>query len=86
VLSQLLSCDIEMIILDLHNALINYPSITEEHLVRLFHIRNEVKSNEIKEKIQDAYSSRKSTIASHDKLSSAIFKEITFNDVKLWSV
>lgn len=86
VMSQLLSCDIEMIILDLHNVLTNYPSISEEHLVRLFYIRSEIKVPEIKEKIQDAYSSRKSTVASHDKLSSALFKEINFNDVKLWSV
>lgn len=86
VLSQLLSCDIEMIILDLHTLLTNYPSISEEHLLRLFYIRNEIKTNDIKEKIQDVYSTRKTTIATHDKLSSAIFREITFNDVKLWSV
>lgn len=86
VLSQLLSCDIEMIILDLHTLLTNYPSISEDHLLRLFYIRNEIKTNEIKEKIQDVFSTRKSTVAAHDKLSSAIFKEITFTDVKLWSV
>lgn len=86
VLSQLLNCDIEMIILDLHTLLTNYPSISEEHLLRLFYIRNEIKSNEIKEKILDVYSTRKTTVATHDKLSSAIFKEITFTDVKLWSV
>lgn len=86
VLSQLLSCDIEMIILDLHTLLTNYPSISEEHLLRLFYIRNEIKTTEIKEKIQDVYSTRKSTVTAHDKLSSAIFKEIVFNDAKLWSV
>lgn len=86
VLSQLLSCDVEMIILDLHTLLTNYPSITEEHLVRLFYIRNEIKTTEIKEKIQDVFSTHKSTLATHDKLSSAIFKEITFADLKLWSV
>lgn len=84
-MSQLLICDIEMIILDLHTLLTNYPSITEEHLIRLFSIRNEIKTNEIKEKIQDAFSSRKNVTHDH-KLSSAIFKEITFNDLKLWSV
>lgn len=86
VLSSLLSCDIEMIILDLHTLLTNYPSITEEHLIRLFYIRNEIKTNEIKEKIQDVYSTRKSNVSTHDKLSSVIFKEITFADLKLWSV
>lgn len=84
-LSELLSCDLEMIILDLHTLLTNYPSINEDHLVRLFYIRNEIKVNEIKEKIQDVFT-RKTNIATHDKLSSAIFKEITFADVKLWSV
>lgn len=86
VLSQLLSCDVEMIILDLHTLLTNYPAISEDHLIRLFYIRNEIKANEIKEKIQDVYSTRKSTVSTHDKLSSAIFKEISFNDAKLWSV
>ncbi|CRK86149.1 CLUMA_CG000126, isoform A [Clunio marinus] len=86
VLSQLLCCDTEMIILDLHTLLTNYPSITEDHLIRLFYIRNEIKSNEIREKIQDAFSSRKVNVSTHDKLSSSIFKEITFNETKLWSV
>lgn len=83
-LAQLLNCDVEMIILDLHTLLTNYPSISEEHLIRLFHIRNEVKSNEIKEKVNDAFKSRKTTVSTHDKLGSAIFKEIVFE--KLWSV
>jgi exocyst complex component 3 len=83
-LAQLLNCDIEMIILDLHTLLTTYPSISEDHLIRLFYIRNEIKSNEIKEKINDAYRSRKTTISTHDKLGSAIFKEIVFE--KLWSV
>lgn len=86
VLSQLLSCDIEMIILDLHTLLTNYPSITEDHLIRLFYIRNEIKTTEIREKVQDVFSTRKTSVATHDKLSSAIFKEITFADLKLWSV
>lgn len=87
VLAQLVSCDVEMIILDLHTLLTNYPSISEDHLTRLFYIRNEIKGNEIKEKIQDVYSTRKTTaVSTHDKLSIAIFKEITFSDAKLWSV
>lgn len=81
-LSQLLNCDVEMIILDLHTLLTNYPSISEDHLIRLFSIRNEVKSNEIKEKINDAFSSKKTTVTTHDKAS--ILKEIVFE--KLWSV
>lgn len=84
-MSKILVCDVEMIILDLHTLLTNYPSISEDHLLRLFYIRNELKTNEIKEKIQDVYSTRKTTLT-HDKLSSAIFKEITFTDNKLWSV
>jgi exocyst complex component 3 len=83
-LSQLLNCDVEMIILDLHTLLTNYPSISEDHLIRLFYIRSEIKSNEIKEKINDAFKSRKTTVNTHDRLGSAIFKEIVFE--KLWSV
>lgn len=81
-LSQLLNCDIEMIILDLHTLLTNYPSVSEDHLLRLFYIRNEIKSNEIKEKINDAFKSRKTTVTTHDK--GSILKEIVFE--KLWSV
>lgn len=83
-LAQLLNCDVEMIILDLHTLLTNYPSISEDHLIRLFYIRNEIKSNDIKEKINDAFKSRKTTVSTHDKLGSAIFKEIVFE--KLWPV
>ncbi|XP_058059313.1 exocyst complex component 3 [Anopheles bellator] len=80
-LATLLNCDAEMLVLDLHSLLSSYPSITEDHLVRLFHMRSDFKSSEVKEKVQDALASRKSTI-SHDK-QDAIFKEIAFSD-KLW--
>lgn len=80
-LAQLLVCDTELLILDLHSVLSNYPSLTQDHLVRIFYIRSDIKINEIKETIQDAFISRKSTL-SHDK-QDKIFKEIVFND-KLW--
>lgn len=83
-LANLLNCDVEMIILDLHTLLTNYPSISEEHLMRLFYIRNEVKSNDIKEKINDAFKSKKTTVSTHDKLGATLFKEIVFD--KLWPV
>lgn len=83
--AQLLNCDIEMIILDLHTLLTNYPAISEDHLIRLFHIRNEIKATEIKEKINDAFKSKKTTITTHDKLGSLIFKEIVFEKL-VWSV
>ena len=83
-LAQLLICDSEMVILDLHTLLINYPSLSEDHLMRLFYFRNDIKSNEIKEKIQDAFSSKKSSVA-HDKQDN-LFKEIVFASEKLWSV
>lgn len=88
-LAQLLNCDIEMIILDLHTLLTNYPTISEDHLIRLFYIRNEIKSTEIKEKINDAFSSRKTTTVSHhDKQCNILFKEIVFDKLtdKIWSV
>lgn len=81
VMGNLINCDIEMLILDLHTLFGNYPSLTEDHLVRLFYIRNDVKSNEVKTKIQDAIKSKKSKV-SVDK-QDVVFKEIAFSD-KLW--
>lgn len=80
-MGNLISCDIEMLVLDLHTLIGNYPSLTEDHLVRLFYIRNDIKSNEVKAKIQDAISSKKSKV-SVDK-QDVVFKEIQFSD-KLW--
>ncbi|KAL9920591.1 exocyst complex component Sec6 isoform 1-T1 [Glossina fuscipes fuscipes] len=46
-LSALLVCDIELLVLDLHTLLGNYPSLSEDQIVRLFSIRNDVKSAEV---------------------------------------
>lgn len=81
VMGNLIGCDMEMLVLDLHTLFGNYPSLTEDHLVRLFHIRNDIKSNEVKTKIQDAIKSKKSKV-SVDK-QDVVFKEIVFAD-KLW--
>ncbi|XP_017867250.1 PREDICTED: exocyst complex component 3 [Drosophila arizonae] len=80
-LSALIVADIELLALDLHTLLGSYPSLTEDHLVRLFYIRNDVKAAEVREKVQDAMKSKKSmvSIAKQD----CIFKEIVFSD-KLW--
>uniref|UniRef100_T1GI94 Exocyst complex component Sec6 n=1 Tax=Megaselia scalaris TaxID=36166 RepID=T1GI94_MEGSC len=59
-LANLLICDVELLILDLHTVLGNYPSLTEDQIVRLFYLRNDVKGNEIREKVQDAMKSKKS--------------------------
>lgn len=80
-LANLLTCDAEMLILDLHTLLSSYPSLTEDHVVRLFYMRNDFKASEVKEKVHDAIVSKKTTV-SHDKQDS-IFKEIVFSD-KLW--
>lgn len=81
VMGNLINCDMEMLVLDLHTLFGNYPSLTEDHLVRLFHIRSDIKSNEVKTKIQDAIKSKKSKV-SVDK-QDVVFKEIVFSD-KLW--
>lgn len=81
VMGSLINCDIEMLVLDLHTLFGNYPSLTEDHLVRLFYIRNDIKANEVKTKIQDAIKSKKSKV-SVDK-QDVVFKEIIFAD-KLW--
>ncbi|XP_055918920.1 exocyst complex component 3 [Eupeodes corollae] len=80
-LANLLVCDIELLVLDLHTLLGSCPSLSEDHITRLFYIRNDVKANEIREKVQDAMKSKKAmvSIAKQD----CIFREIVFND-KLW--
>ncbi|XP_055547922.1 exocyst complex component 3 [Wyeomyia smithii] len=80
-LAGLLTCDAEMLVLDLHTLLSSYPSLTEDHVVRLFYLRSDFKASEVKEKVHDAIVSKKTTV-SHDKQDS-IFKEIVFSD-KLW--
>lgn len=81
VIGNLIDCDIEMLVLDLHTLFGNYPSLTEEHLVRLYYIRNDIKANEVKAKIQDAIKTKVSKV-SVDK-QDVVFKEIVFAD-KLW--
>lgn len=80
-LSSLLVCDIELLVLDLHTLLGSYPSLSEDQIVRLFYIRNDVKASEVREKVQDTMKSKKAmiSIAKQD----FIFKEIVFSD-KLW--
>lgn len=80
-LGNLITCDSEMLVLDLHPLLSNYPSITDEHLVRLFYIRNDFKANDVREKVQDAMSSKKSIVSQNKQ--DSIFKNIVFSD-KLW--
>lgn len=80
-LAPLIVCDIEMLVLDLHTLLSNYPSITEDHLVRLFYFRNDFKANDVRERVQDALRTRSHKVC-NDKQDS-IFKLIVFSD-KLW--
>lgn len=81
-LANLLISDIEMLVLDLHTLLGNYPSLTEDHLVRLFYIRHDIKGNEVKEKVQDAMKSKKSKVSTDKQ--DMIFKEIVFQNDRLW--
>lgn len=80
-LAPLINCDIEMMILDLHTVLSNYPSMTEDHLVRLFYFRNDFKTGEVRERVQDAMRARTQKVC-NDRQDS-IFREIVFSD-KLW--
>lgn len=80
-LSNLLACDIELLVLDLHTLLGNYPSLSEDQIVRLFYIRNDVKANDVREKVQDTMRSKKSLVSTAKQ--DSIFREIIFND-KLW--
>lgn len=80
-LGTLIMCDIEMLVLDLHTLLVSYPSLTEDHLLRLFYIRHDVKTSKVRPKIQDALKSKKTKV-NVDKRDE-IFKLLTFPD-KLW--
>uniref|UniRef100_A0A1I8PFR3 Uncharacterized protein n=2 Tax=Stomoxys calcitrans TaxID=35570 RepID=A0A1I8PFR3_STOCA len=80
-LSAVLVCDVEVLLLDLHTLLGNYPSLTEDQIVRLFYIRNDVRASEIRQKVQDANQSKKAMITIDKQ--DCVFKEIVFND-KLW--
>lgn len=80
-LSNLLNCDVEMLILDLHPLLGNFPSLSEDHLLRLFYTRYDIKSSNVRSKIQDALKSKKTNV-NIDKRDE-IFKRIIFSD-KLW--
>lgn len=80
-LANLLICDVELLILDLHTVLGNYPSLTEDQIVRLFYLRNDVKATEIREKVQDAMRSKKTMVSIHKQ--DCVFKNIVFSD-KLW--
>lgn len=77
-LSELLVGDVELLVLDLHNIISKYPSISEDHLMRLFYIRSDIKANEIREKIRDVLISKKPSVNydRHDNL----LKEIIFSD------
>lgn len=80
-MANLLDCDIEMLVLDLHTLLGSYPSLTEDHLMRLFYIRSDIKVSEVREKVVDAMKSKKSKV-SIDK-QDEVFRDIVFSD-KLW--
>ncbi|XP_055377883.1 exocyst complex component 3-like [Condylostylus longicornis] len=80
-LSDILIADIELLVLDLTTLLGNYPSISEDHILRLFYIRSDIKPAIIREKIHDAMQAKKSPISTAK--CDDIFKEITFNN-KLW--
>lgn len=82
-LAELITCDFEMVVLDLHTLLGNYPSITEDHLVRLLYFRNDIKTNEVREKYQDANQSQSRVSKVNIDKQDNIFKDIVFSD-KLW--
>lgn len=82
-LATLINSDIEMLILDLHTFLSTFPSVTEDHLVRLFYFRNDMKTSDVRERIQDAIRSRSQKVC-NEKLDK-IFREIIFSD-KLWQM
>lgn len=81
-LATLLSSNLDALSLDFISLFANYPSITEDHLVRLLHLRKEINDTRtVKEKVQSAMEWRKPRVG--NDLHEDIFKELVFTD-KLW--
>lgn len=81
-LANLLTADLELLVLDLYTLLAQYPSISEEHLSRLFYMWSDVKTVEVKQKIEDALKEKtpKPGNLTHD----AIFSNLTYTESKIW--
>uniref|UniRef100_A0A6M2DID1 Putative exocyst complex subunit sec6 n=1 Tax=Xenopsylla cheopis TaxID=163159 RepID=A0A6M2DID1_XENCH len=78
-LAEVLKCeDADMLSLDLHSLVEKYPAITEDHLLRLLHLRGDIPRTDIKEKVAYITETRKAK-PSHG-IQDSIFKQIVFTD------
>lgn len=76
-LAKLLTAHLEAISLDFIGLFANYPSVTEDHLVRLLHLRKDISDmRTVKEKVQSAMEWRKPKVGVD--LHEDIFKELVF--------
>lgn len=82
-LAKLLTAHLDAISLDFISLFANYPSITEDHLVRLLYLRKELNDTPaVKEKVESAIQWSKPKVGVD--LHKDIFKELTFDEKKLW--
>lgn len=83
-MAKLLTAHLDAISLDFISLFANYPSITEEHLVRLFYLRKDISDmRTVREKVQSAIQWRKPKVGVD--LHEDILKELVFTDNnKLW--
>lgn len=78
-LAKLLSAHLDAISLDFISLFANYPSITEDHLVRLLYLRKDINDQKtVKEKVQSAMEWRKPKVGVD--LHEDIFKELAFTE------
>lgn len=77
-LSEVLKCeDAEMLSLDIHQIVDKYPEITEDHLLRLLHLRGDMPRAELREKITFAMNISK---PKNINVTNSVLREIVFVD------
>lgn len=83
-LAKLLTAHLDALSLDFISLFSNYPSITEDHLLRLLYIRKEIDDMKtVKEKVQSAMEWKKPKVGGDSN--EEFFKELVFTD-KLWKL
>lgn len=74
ILADILRCETEMVQLDLHRIIEKCPDISEDHLVRLMYLRNDLSKSNIRENIKYALESTNIQNSSRHNL----FKQLVF--------
>lgn len=79
-LAEVLRCeDSEILSLDLHSLVEKYPDMSEDHLVRLLHLRGDISRSEAREKVSYIFEAQRNRRATQTP-SNSIFKQIVIQD------